>query len=291
MSGELGSPNEKIATPPHSNRDIHHCVARMDGIEMIYNDSSFTIFCKPQGLATMGDSPSLHRSDSLLLPPDEVSTSKYKKCVPTHRLDKSTGGLVLCSKSLPCEIFLKELFRKKEIQKRYRAIVLGYVEAPAGTISSIIQGTEAVSEYRVTLRTRSGSYGWISTVDLWPITGKKHQLRRHMKILGHPIIGDKRYWDHRDKSKPLIQDIDVPVSLRQCYLWALEISFLHPNGSGESVTVSIDEPPLYSQLREIEEKTYHEKESFVHSFLSCDCRLTSRGSETCSCSSKERGGE
>jgi 23S rRNA pseudouridine1911/1915/1917 synthase len=155
-----------------------------DEIEKIYNDSYLTIFSKPQGLSTMGETPSLYRSDALLLPQDEIVSSKYKKCVPTHRLDKSTGGLVLCSKSLPCEIYFKELFRNKEINKRYTAIVLGYVESPEGTISSIIHGAEAISQYRVILRSRSGSYGWISTVDLWPITGKKHQLRRHMKDIG-----------------------------------------------------------------------------------------------------------
>lgn len=234
-------------------------------IPKIYNDSYLTIFCKPQGLSTMGASPSLHRSDSLLLPANEIMNSKYKKCVPTHRLDKSTGGLVLCSKSLSCEIYFKELFREKEIQKRYRALVLGHVESSEGTISSIIHGAEAISQYQVIQRTRSGSYGWISTVDLWPLTGKKHQLRRHMKLLGHPILGDKRYWDQRDESKPLIQELDVPAALKQCYLWAVELSFLHPNGSGERVTVSIDEPSLYSQLRDLEEKRFEENEDHLKS--------------------------
>jgi 23S rRNA-/tRNA-specific pseudouridylate synthase len=225
-------------------------------IPVVYNDAHLTVFCKPQGLSTMGASPSLHRSLALNLPKDEITTSKYKKCVPVHRLDKATGGLVLCSKSLSCEIYLKELFRTKEIRKRYIAIVLGAVESSEGTISSVIDGAEAVSEYRVTQRSRSGTYGWLSTVHLWPITGKQHQLRRHMKQLGHPIIGDRRYWNTRDATKPLIQEeaVGAPPSLHECFLWAVEISFLHPNGAGDQLTVAIDEPAIFDQLRDFEER-------------------------------------
>lgn len=223
-------------------------------IYSVYNDAYLTIFCKPQGLSTMGGSPSLHRSDALLLPKHEVTTSKYKKCVPVHRLDKSTGGLVVCSKNLECEKYLKELLRQKEMRKRYVALVVGYVETSEDTISSIIDGTEAITEYRVVSRTKSRTYKWITTVDLWPITGKQHQLRRHMKILGHPILGDKRYWNDRDSSRPLLQSLDdLPPELKECYLWAVEVSFRHPSGSGEILTVSIDEPVIYHQLRQLEE--------------------------------------
>lgn len=243
LTVETSTPKHRTITPTPLICDI----------SSVYNDEFLTIFCKPQGLSTMGGSPSLHRSDALLLPKNEITTSKYKKCVPIHRLDKSTGGLVVCSKNLASEKYLKELLRRKEMKKRYIALVVGYVEISEGIITSIIDGADAISEYSVISRTKSASYEWITTINLWPITGKQHQLRRHMKHIGHPILGDKRYWNTRDTSRPILQSLEyIPSKLQQCYLWAVEVSFLHPSGSGELLTVSIDEPVIYQELRELE---------------------------------------
>lgn len=223
-------------------------------IKLIYNDSYISVFSKPQGLATMGETPCLHRSDALLIPKDEIIDIKYKKSIPVHRLDKSTGGLILCGKSHETEVYLRELFQKKKIKKRYIALCLGKIEEIEGTITSNIGGSEAISEYKVVQITKSKSYGWISTVHLWPITGKTHQLRRHMKLIGHTILGDKRYWNTRDPVNKLLYELDhIPSHFHQCYLWAVEMIFPHPNRPEEILTVSIDEPLIYDELRRYEE--------------------------------------
>lgn len=225
-------------------------------IKLIYNDQYISVFCKPQGLATMGETPCLHRSDALLIPKEEIIDNKFKKSIPVHRLDKSTGGLILCAKSHDTEVFLRELFQKKYIKKRYIALCLGKIEQTEGIITSIIGRTEAITEFKVVQINSSFSYGWISTVHLWPITGKTHQLRRHMKLIGHPILGDKRYWNTRDPINKLIYELDIPIHLHQCYLWAVEMIFPHPIHNEEIITVQIDEPEIYEELRTLEETKY-----------------------------------
>jgi len=146
-----------------------------------------------------------------------------------------------------------------------------------GMIESTIGGKHAVSRYVVIRRTRSPDShdGWISTVDLYPVTGRTHQLRRHMKLMGHPIWGDKKY-----RPKPFSKghtcnnrnDMDLdeeggadPNSMvgrdfmdKECphtnlCLWALEIRLPHPV-TGKTVTVKIDEPPYYEGLRQDQER-------------------------------------
>ena len=131
---------------------------------------------------------------------------------PVHRLDSATGGLLVVAKTHSSEVALKKCFSDKTIRKRYRAIVFGRLEgtaAPAsaslkslppssselsnhlkGTIDSPISGKESLTHYTVVSYTRcplAKAHGWITTVDLEPVTGRQHQLRRHLKLVGHPI--------------------------------------------------------------------------------------------------------
>jgi 23S rRNA-/tRNA-specific pseudouridylate synthase len=135
---------------------------------------------KPYGISTMGSNKgemSIHNSSYLLLPLDyKHYTSKYKKAIPVHRLDKLTSGLLLCSKTKAIEIYLKCCFENKFIMKRYRALCVGSIDLNEGSIHVDIDGKLSLTKYKVISRTKSSRFGYISTVDLWPITGRKHQL-------------------------------------------------------------------------------------------------------------------
>lgn len=196
----------------------------MKEIRIVEEDDWYRIIVKPQGMATMGklngsNEETLINSFSLLLP----DAKSYKKAVPCHRLDRPTGGLVICSKSKLAERMIRRTFQDKIVRKRYRAIVPGRIEPSSGRVTSIIDGKEAITDYNVVYYTRSYKYAWISTVDLYPLTGKKHQLRKHLCYeLGHAILGDPRYahasdWPNADSK---FQNL--------LFLWALSIELPHP---------------------------------------------------------------
>jgi len=157
----------------------------------VYEDEYMKVIEKPQGIATMGSKGevTIHSSDQLLLyPPNEIYAHKYKKAVPVHRLDKLTGGLLVCSKSKDTERFLKCCFENRLVGKRYRAICPGTISPSTGEITGPIDGKESLTTYAVANVTRSNRFGWITTVDLWPRTGRMHQLYHSKKYLNEICI-------------------------------------------------------------------------------------------------------
>jgi len=155
------------------------------------------------------------------------------KPTPVHRLDAATGGLLLLAKTKAAEAALKDCFARRTCRKRYRAILDGELDRPScrGEVRLAVRGKEAMTGYEVVRHVRSRRGGWISVVDLYPVTGRKHQLRKHMKSLGCAILGDARYG--------FIPSEDNIYS-RLC-LWHMEISFPHPV-TGQNITVAMDEP-------------------------------------------------
>jgi len=200
-------------------------------IRIVEEDEWYRIIIKPQGISTMGklsgtNEETLVNSDSMLI----ANAKYYKKAVPCHRLDRATGGLVVCSKTKEAESLIRRLFREKFVHKRYRAIVPGRIEPEFGKITSILDGKEAITEYKVVYCTRSYKYSWISTVDLWPITGKKHQLRKHLCYeLGLPILGDPRYAHAKDWPNPDTKFQNL------MFLWALSVELPHPKDFQEII--------------------------------------------------------
>eukprot|EP00929_Paragymnodinium_shiwhaense_P024335 TRINITY_DN15004_c0_g2_i6.p2 TRINITY_DN15004_c0_g2~~TRINITY_DN15004_c0_g2_i6.p2 ORF type:complete len:272 (+),score=28.31 TRINITY_DN15004_c0_g2_i6:616-1431(+) len=133
---------------------------------------------------------------------------------------------------------LQTLFESKCIRKQYRALVHGSVaQDTEGCLDDAIDGKAAQTRYRFALRPVELPDGWVSTVDLWPLTGRRHQLRKHMAYsLEHPIVGDRRYggWQPGEASQNEEEDCDDDSDGEDCpernifCLWALGIEFPHP---------------------------------------------------------------
>lgn len=222
-------------------------------LKVVYEDKFLAVVDKPQGMTVMGDRQSLCRSD-LLLAHAGNGDDALNKPVPTHRLDAPTGGLLVIAKTKICESKVKSSFAGGSCRKRYLALALGRIEPPGGTIEVPVSGKPAVTHYRVLNYTRSVdkmTNGWVTTVELHPATGRKHQLRRHLKHLGHPIWGDKRYAPYGKANETAMNQADVIHStnvehdshIRLC-LWAMEVSFPHPD-TGRDLTVSLHSQPQW----------------------------------------------
>lgn len=124
-----------------------------------------------------------------------------------HRLDMATSGLIAMAQGLAALRHLSKQFEKRQVEKRYQAIVSGEIKEKEGIIDLPIatdwpnrplqridqeRGRRAITRWQV-LDRQEGT----TRVALYPETGRSHQLRLHMKELGHPILGDNFYADEK----------------------------------------------------------------------------------------------
>lgn len=193
--------------------------------------------------------------------PTSGGTDVLRRPAAVHRLDRPTYGLLVVARTRPCARFLSKVFeeRPETLVKRYRAIVHGHMKGlisnegkprkGSGTfIRTPLGGKECISEYFIVNKlvavghqsTKLESSGlqkqkqqnqqpnqpmYLTLVDLILHTGRKHQLRRHLASLGHPIAGDSRY-GNVDAEQCL--SMTLGRKSKTLMLAAVEITFLHP---------------------------------------------------------------
>lgn len=162
---------------------------------------------------------------------------------PVHRLDKGTSGVLLFALDAGTARALGEAFEAPDaVHKTYRAVVRGW-PPPQGLIDHALRrleddtraGRQEVQEARTRYRTLQHyelplPYGGFATtrcalVELQPLTGRRHQLRRHLKHIAHPIIGDATHG-----KGPLNRAVAQLLGLQRLWLHALRLELVHPLG-------------------------------------------------------------
>ena len=181
-------------------------------LEIVYRDEYLVAINKPSGLLvhkSMIDTHEIYFAMKMLR--DQIGAWVY----PIHRLDKPTSGVLLFALDSHTAKLMSEQFKAQSIQKTYIAVVRGYIEeeglidyalsvkldkiADKGLKAVQKEAQEAVTAFRrvhtVEIPFAVGKYAQTrySLVELKPKTGRKHQLRRHMKHLSHHILGDTKY--------------------------------------------------------------------------------------------------
>lgn len=208
-------------------------------IDVIYQDDHLIAVNKPSGVLSV---PGLVCEDNLL---DRV-LKQFPNSRTVHRLDMSTSGLLLFAQSYPAQKALNQLFAQGRIKKRYKAVVAGLVAADAGEIHlPLIADWPNRPRQKIDWQIGKTSHTFFRTLqrctasqssllDLFPITGRSHQLRVHCLGIGHPILGDQLY--HLAQSH-----LQAP----RLMLHAEQISLQHPV-TAEPLT--IDCPHEFTQL-------------------------------------------
>lgn len=158
----------------------------------------------------------------------------YKRGGIVHRLDKETSGIILVAKTEDAFVELLRQFREREVQKSYTALVHGKVTPNQGEIvvplgrlpwdrkkfGAVAGGRNATTSYKV-LRYYKARSETLTLLELYPKTGRTHQIRVHLKYMNHPIFADSLYAGRKTARE------DRKLLLRQ-FLHASSINFFHP---------------------------------------------------------------
>lgn len=209
--------------------------------EILYQDNNLIAINKPSGWLVHRSW--LDKNESIVVMQtlrDQIGQHVF----PVHRLDRPTSGVLLFALSSEVARSLSVQFASKQIEKTYLAIVRGYVNDEAIIDYPLIEeldkiadkfanknksAQEAVSFCRglgkieVPLKVGKFATARYSLVELKPQTGRKHQLRRHMKHIFHPIIGDSKYGDlHQNRA--FTQYFDI----KRLMLHASSLKVTHP---------------------------------------------------------------
>lgn len=167
-----------------------------------------------------------------------------------HRLDRKTTGVLLFAKNQEVHSLLNKAFEERTVQKIYLAIVRGYVEDeilidyPLVNTKNKMQ--DAVTQIKCMIRSEidlpHGPFqtSRYSLVSLTPLTGRTHQLRRHMNHIRHPIIGDRPYGCNK-QNRLLLENF----GLQDLMLHAFSLSFQHPVSGHNTRLIA----PLQSEFK------------------------------------------
>lgn len=172
-------------------------------IDIIYEDDELLVINKPPFLKVH---PSKNFDKEITLLdllekkfPGFRSDWPLKRPFLIHRLDKETSGILVIAKSPRMQLTISKQFEKRQVKKVYRSIVSGAVNVKEGDICIPIKkykhiskvsllGKEAQTSFKVLSKTEYFSY-----LEVYPKTGRTHQIRTHLSFIGHPIIGDANY--------------------------------------------------------------------------------------------------
>jgi tRNA pseudouridine32 synthase/23S rRNA pseudouridine746 synthase len=156
---------------------------------LIADVGGYSVWNKPRGLRSQGSKWGDHCT---VVRWAERNLQPERSAFTVHRLDRAAEGLILVAHSKSIAAALSALFKNREVEKRYRALVAGdFSEQPDPLrVEQAIDDKAAISEISLVNVIDAGRRSW---VDVRIETGRKHQVRRHLAELGHPIIGDRLY--------------------------------------------------------------------------------------------------
>jgi len=212
-------------------------------LELVYEDDFISVINKPAGFSVSGNKfKTIANALAFNLKKSEQEDA-LPHPLPVHRLDNQTSGLLIIAKTKQARIILGQQFEKKEIQKKYFAVVIGKTPKQ-GSISIPIENKDAFTSYELIKKEPSLRNGFLSLIKLSPKTGRTHQLRIHCEKSGFPILGDKIHNGEKDifKGKGL-------------FLSSTELAFNHPITKNK-LNIAIPYPKKFNTILEREKRRF-----------------------------------
>ncbi|HYC05747.1 MAG TPA: RluA family pseudouridine synthase [Azospirillaceae bacterium] len=215
---------------------------------VLHRDADVIVINKPAGLAVQGGTGQVKHLDAML---DALTFDAAERPKLVHRLDRDTSGCLVLARNSFAATKLTAAFRTRDARKYYWAATVGVPKPHQGKINAPIgkepgtggermavnetDGASAVTLYQVVEQVHKKA----AFVALWPLTGRTHQLRVHMELIGTPILGDGKY---AGQEAFLAGGAELA---RQLHLHARRIIIPHPRGGTVDVTAPL--PPHMAQ--------------------------------------------
>ena len=211
-------------------------------LEVIYEDDDCIVINKPAGLLTHSKGAFNPEATVATWLRGRLRSMEGERAGIVHRLDRATSGVMICAKTPEAHAWLQKQFSQRRVKKRYNAIIEGRLDPPTALIDMPIdRNPKKPQTFRVSPNGRSARTAYetiretkhFTLLGLKPETGRTHQLRVHLKHLGHPIIGDPLY--------------DGALADR-LYLHAIELELTLPSRERKVFTAPL--PPIFRQFLE-----------------------------------------
>jgi RluA family pseudouridine synthase len=185
---------------------LNHLLFDEKRIEKLYEDEYILIINKPPFINSNKDVPNV----------EEILRRENKNHTVVHRLDKQTSGALIVAKERRVFESFKELFRKRKVKKVYLSIVAGNFKKKSGKVNVPLDGKPSETLFRV-LEEFNGT----SLLEVEIPTGRKHQIRRHLSLINHPVLGEFNYWKRK-------WDKEIHLFAPRILLHARKLEFPHP---------------------------------------------------------------
>ena len=212
-------------------------------MKIIYEDKDLIVIEKSAGILSMASAPGQYCVKTIL---DEYFRKRHFPCTAhvVHRLDRDTSGLMMYAKSIEIRKRLEEDWHNIVYDRRYVAVLCGEMKQEGGTVHSWLKdnkayvtyssptdngGKEAITHYR-----RIATNGRYTLAEMRLETGRKNQIRVHMKDLGYPVAGDEKYGNGLNP-------------LHRLALHAFRLFFYHPR-TGEPMQFETPHPTSFLRL-------------------------------------------
>ncbi len=220
-------------------------------LDIVYEDTNLLVINKAAGMVVHPAAG--HQDDTLVNAllayyPELQSNEEDMRPGIVHRLDRDTSGLIIVAKNLHTQAALIDLMKLHKVEKRYIALVEGIVSLDKGSIDApigrdprhrqqmaitVVEGREARTHFKVLER-----FARHTLLLLQLETGRTHQIRVHLKAIGHPVVGDEVYGSgHMQQDR----------KLQRQFLHAYQLRFIHPS-TGKVIEL---EAPLPLDLQTI----------------------------------------
>ena len=221
-------------------------------LEIIYKDEYLAAINKPHSLLVHKSGYAMNANEfAIQLLRDQIRRKVY----PCHRIDRTTGGVLLFALNEETNAMMQQQYATNRVEKKYLAIVRGFTDETGeidypltndkGKIQEAITSYKTIKQSEINISSGKFKTSRYSLVEVYPKSGRMHQIRKHFAHIMHPIIGDRPHGCNK-QNKIFKEKFDMKTMM----LHALELKFIHPK-TNQEIIISASPQEEFRRTRKI----------------------------------------